>query len=166
MSRTMGKVGAVAGTMILAGSGMFVALPAMADEAASPTGAEAAAVASPQEGAAGQEDGAVPQKVEGAFSYTQESVSDNGTIANVFSKAMATLCAGMPNYAVQEVQAIVVRGASSLEATVDEMASEEGSQSYTIGCACASNVAGGGAIVNAEVSGVSLASVAQRVGAL
>lgn len=61
---------------------------------------------------------------------------------------------------------MVITGGSTIEATVEDLASEDGAASYTVGCACSSNVAGGGAIVNADVSGVSLASVAQRVGAL
>ena len=46
-----------------------------------------------------------------------------------------------------------------MEATVAEMAEEEGADSYVLGCSCASNAPGGGAIANAEVSGVSLASL-------
>lgn len=40
------------------------------------------------------------------------------------------------------------------------MADEQGADSYTIGCSCATNGPGGGAIANAEVSGVSLATLA------
>lgn len=165
MSKAMGKVGAVAGTMILAGSGMFAALPAMAEEAAAPS-ADAGVASAVPDGAAAEMPGAfASQNVEGTFSYSQDAVTDNATITNVFKKAMATLCTGLPQYAAQEVHSMVIKGSSTMEATVEEMAAEEGTTSYTVGCACSSNVAGGGAIVNADVSGVSLASVAQLVGA-
>ena len=166
MSKTVSKVGAVAGTMILAGSGMFVALPALAEEAPSSAGVEAAAAVAQEGEASEASQAAVPQKVEGTFSYSQDVITDNATITNVFKKAMATLCTGLPQYAVQEVQTMVITGGSTIEATVEDLASEDGAASYTVGCACSSNVAGSGAIVNADVSGVSLATVAQRVGAV
>ena len=48
-------------------------------------------------------------------------------------------------------------------AAIGEM-TEEGAVSSIIGCACSSNQPGGGAIANAEVSGVPLASIAAKVG--
>ncbi|MFR1166424.1 MAG: hypothetical protein ACLSDQ_01675 [Adlercreutzia equolifaciens] len=106
----MSKVGAVAGTMILAGSGMFVALPAMAEEAPSSAGVEAAAAVAQEGEASEASQTAVPQKVEGTFSYSQDVITDNATITNVFKKAMATLCTGLPQYAVQEVQTMSDHG--------------------------------------------------------
>ena len=46
-------------------------------------------------------------------------------------------------------------------ATVDELAGEEEATSYVMACSCATNVAGGGAIANAEVEGVSLETLVQ-----
>ena len=51
--------------------------------------------------------------------------------------------------------------AASFTATVDELAGEEGAASYVMACSCATNVAGGGAIANAEVEGVSLETLVQ-----
>ena len=51
----------------------------------------------------------------------------------------------------------------AVTATIGEM-TEEGAVSSIIGCACSSNQPGGGAIANAEVSGVPLASIAAKVG--
>ena len=44
---------------------------------------------------------------------------------------------------------------------MDELAGEEGAASYVMACSCATNVAGGGAIANAEVEGVSLETLVQ-----
>ena len=57
------------------------------------------------------------------------------------------------------VAGLSVAGLPTMEATVAEMAEAEGADSYVLGCSCASNAPGGGAIANAEVSGVSLASL-------
>lgn len=50
----------------------------------------------------------------------------------------------------------------SFAVTVDEMAADEDATACTIVCACASKVADGGAIINADVSGVSLISLAAK----
>ena len=50
---------------------------------------------------------------------------------------------------------------ASFTATVDELAGEEEATSYVMACSCATNVAGGGAIANAEVEGVSLETLVQ-----
>ena len=52
---------------------------------------------------------------------------------------------------------VSVAGLPTMEATVAELAEEEGADSYVLGCSCASNAPGGGAIAHADVSGVSLA---------
>lgn len=73
----------------------------------------------------------------------------------------------MPQYGIDSVNAITVTGPDgvSFAGTVNEMAADEDATAYTIACACASNVAGGGAIINANVAGVSLASLAAMAGA-
>lgn len=104
---------------------------------------------------------AAVQKVEGAFSFSQDAVTSNGDIANIFQKAAATLCQAMPEYAaVGNTGSIEVSGPdASFAATVDEMAGDEDFGSI-VGCACATNGPGGGAIANAEVQGVALATIA------
>ncbi len=69
------------------------------------------------------------QRVEGQFSYDQGVVTSNETIASVFAKAAATLCQTTADgYGVYTAQAIKVSvaGLPTMEATVAEMAEEEG----------------------------------------
>lgn len=101
--------------------------------------------------------------VEGTFSYSQDAVSPNSEITGVFGKAVASLCASMPNYTIDRIdKAIEVNGpAKSFSATVDQMAESEGATQHIMACSCASNLPGGGAVINAEVEGVSLESVAR-----
>ena len=84
------------------------------------------------------------KEVRGAFAFDQTTTVATASIVEVFNKAAATLC--------------------SATATVDELSDEEGAQSYIIGCACATNAPGGGAIVNADVQGVPFASIVARAG--
>ena len=102
--------------------------------------------------------------VNGVFGYDQNALSSTSHFANVFNKAAAVLCTSLPDYgAARESTAVAVGGDvdAAFEATVDEMVSDDGARSLVLACACASNVAGGGAIANAEVEGVSLASIAE-----
>ena len=106
--------------------------------------------------------------VEGSSSYDQGSLSSTSYIAEVFNKAAASLCASLPDYGiVQGSPRVTVDGDvdNAFEATVDEMAEGKGAKTLVMACACASNVPGGGAIANAEVSGVSLEAIAQMAGA-
>lgn len=101
--------------------------------------------------------------VQGVFGASQDVVSPLGDIANRFSKAATALCASLPDYDVTAAQGkIAVTGdvENPFEATVTEMTEEEEAQTYLLKCACASNIPGGGAIINAKVEGVSLASIA------
>ena len=96
-------------------------------------------------------------------------MSSNAEISGVFCKAAATLCASLPTYGCEAVKAAAVKAAAvtvagpnaSFTATVDELADEEEATSYVMACSCATNVAGGGAIANAEVEGVSLETLVQ-----
>lgn len=106
--------------------------------------------------------------VRGEFTATQDELTPTQRIASVFRKATSALCSSLPDYDVTAQQGgISVKGDISkpFSATVSEMAEEEGSTSYTLKCACASNIPGGGAIANARVEGVSLASIAAMAGA-
>lgn len=103
--------------------------------------------------------------VEGVFGFDQEVLSSTADISTQFSKAAAVLCANMPAYfETVEQRPIAVGGDvdASFNATLSDLADEEGTDAYEMACSCASNVAGGGAIANAEVEGVSLASLANR----
>lgn len=106
--------------------------------------------------------------VQGTFSYDQNAVTPSATIANVFMKAVSSLCTSMPNYGVAMLgQSITVRGyGTSFEATVPELQESEGAVANLMACSCSSNLAGGGAVANAKVSGVSFESLARMAGAL
>lgn len=156
------KFGAVAGSVLLASGAVAFAAPLANASEQAPAAAEVAEAASQE-----RADAVSAASVEGAFSYDQAVVTPAGDIAGVFMKAANAVCASLPDYCVCMQRVVAVSGpAGAFEATVDDMATEDGAQSYIMGCACASNVAGGGAVANAEVSGVSLASVAALAGAL
>lgn len=106
--------------------------------------------------------------VEGAFSFDQGILSTTAEISGRFTQAAATLCTTMPAYfdSVRE-QPITIGGDvdSAVSATLSDIAAEEGAEAFEMACSCASNIAGGGAIANAEVEGVSLESIAEMVDA-
>lgn len=161
-TNTAKKVGAVIGTVALVGSGVAIAAPVLASES-TPSAAASQVV---QVKAA--EDSAAAENVQGSFNFDQSAVSSNASISEVFAKASAALCSALPNYGVMNLaHAIVISGNvdSAFEATVSEMASDTEEGAMVMACACASNVPGGGAIVNAEVSGVTLESIANKAGA-
>ena len=141
MSKTVKKATAVVGCAMLASSAIVA--PAMAIE--SNGTCDAVAIQD-----------AVSKGV-GTFVYTQDSLSSNEYISGIFSKAAATLCASLPDYAVRSVASdLRVSGIDGLSWTVPEQMLEEGDSAKIIGCSCASNAPGGGAVAQAEVSGVSL----------
>ena len=166
-STTKKKAALIAGSATLAFAGAAAYLPAVA-LAAQPDGGQAADAVqqdAQETAATGLE---TVRNVQGAFSFTQDEVTPNGTISGVFNRAAAAVCASLPTYvsAVQDLSISVGGSAAGNEfvGTVDEMASEEGAKAFLMACSCASNVAGGGAIANAEVSGVSLESIARAAG--
>ena len=154
-SQTVKTIGGVMSAVALISGGAGVAQAATIEPAA----------AAPALAAADAADTEAPARaVEGTFSYTQDAVSSNAEIGGVFCKAAATLCASLPTYGCEAVKAAAVTVAgpnASFTATVDELAGEEEATSYVMACSCATNVAGGGAIANAEVEGVSLETLVQ-----
>lgn len=159
-SHTVKTIGGVMSAVALISGGAGVAQAATVEPAAAATPASATTLA-----AADAADAEAPARaVEGTFSYTQEAVSSSAEISGVFCKAAATLCASLPTYGCEAVKtaAVTVAGPNaSFTATVDELAGEEEATSYVMACSCATNVAGGGAIANAEVEGVSLETLVQ-----
>lgn len=157
------KAGAVIGAVALAGSGLaLVAAPALADATSSSVASQQVA----QAGVASNDVAAMSER--GFFSFDQNKVSANAHIAEIFTKASAVLCDSLPNYEVNTPgQTISVTGTvdTSFDATVSDMAEEGETSEMIMACACASNVPAGGAIVNAEVSGVTLESIVGLAGA-
>ena len=159
-SQTIKTLGGVMSAVALISGGAGVAQAATVDSAA-PAPAMPVVTAASDSGAPTE---APARAVEGTFSYTQDALSSNAEISGVFCKAAATLCASLPTYGCEAVKAAAVTVAgpnASFTATVDELAGEEEATSYVMACSCATNVAGGGAIANAEVEGVSLETLVQ-----
>ncbi|WP_302808125.1 hypothetical protein [uncultured Adlercreutzia sp.] len=155
-SQTVKTIGGVMSAVALISGGAGVAQAATIEPAAAAPAAATTLAAADTEAPA--------RAVEGTFSYTQDAVSSNAEIGGVFCKAAATLCASLPTYGCEAVKAAAVTVAgpnASFTATVDELAGEEEATSYVMACSCATNVAGGGAIANAEVEGVSLETLVQ-----
>lgn len=157
MSTLNGKtIGALAGVTMLAVSGAASVMPAVAQ----PIDNDAAAVE--QVAAEKPASDLRAPVVAGEFSFSQETLTSNEALKNVFSKAAATLCQSATLEVLDTLAApiaVSVNGASAYDATVADMAQAEGATSFIMGCTCASNVAGGGAIANTEVQGVTLESV-------
>ena len=155
MSNWNGKtVGAFAGAAMLAVSGAAAVVPAVAQPA------DAAVVADQASGKQAAATGVA--NVQGTFSFAQDVITANDTIGTVFAKAAATLCQCTTQEAATCcASAIAVGGdvANAYSATVADMAGNDASTRVIMGCSCATNVAGGGAIANAEAEGVTLESV-------
>lgn len=159
MNSKLKAAGSTVGAIALLTPAMAAALPIEAQAIDAPECSVQAV-----EATAAQETSTI--SVQGSFSYDQNVTTSTQAVVNVFNKAAASLCAALPQYAVDaQGRAICVKSPNTaLVATVDEL-SEGDTVTYTMGCACASNGPGGGAVMNAEVSGVSLASVAQKANA-
>lgn len=156
-------VGAAASAVLLTVGAAGAMAPVMATaQEVPPTDAEVAFAADAEAlGLADATTAAAVDRVEGQFSFDQAVVSDNGSIAGMFSKAAAVLCEGLPVYEAASAGPIAVTaGDAAFDATVDEMAAEDEAASYLMGCACSTNGPGGGAIMNAEVQGVALSCIA------
>lgn len=161
-SSSIKKASAVIGAVALVGASAASVAPALAD-----TAAPSAAVVQVS-GSGAEKSGASAVNMQGSFSFDQGATSSNASITKVFVKASATLCMSMPSYgAAALTQAIAVSGDvdSAFAATVAEMAADADARAMVMACACSSNVPSGGAIINAEVSGVPLEYIANRAGA-
>ena len=102
------------------------------------------------------------REVKGEFSFDQNRISETDSIRGMFMAAVNALCSPtVDNAAVAEAKpiSVYVGQIETMHALVSEMSAESEMSPYSMGCACASNVAGGGAIVNADVQGVPLEEV-------
>lgn len=164
MKTTSAKLlGSVASSVLLVSAGAAAVVPAMNAAA----GDNAVAYAATAEETSAIDAVAPVMKVQGDFSFTQTKITDAAEISGVFSKAVAALCASMPEYGVAAASGpITTTGGTTLQATVEEMQADEAAEAVIMACACASNIAGGGAMANADVSGVTLKTVAALAQAL
>lgn len=168
MNDTAKKVMAPAMSLLMvAGAGAAAAVPALGAQQA--VAAPAAAAVQAQAGAVAPTTQTFAQVMDvvGCFAYDQLATTPAIDISSVFAKAAAALCASTPEYGLTCACAAlqVTAPGTSLQAAVPDLAAGDETSSYTLKCACASNVAGGGAVANADVSGVSLAGVAKAAGA-
>ena len=150
------KAGALAGSALLLGAATAAAVqPPLAQAAETP------AIQTAGDHLAAQGEITAPARiVKGVFSFNQATISNNDELRSGFSKAAAALCSSLPDYTAAVAQELRVSGnGTSLNVTVDEIGEQQGVKTMQVGCACASNAPGGGAIANPEVSGVSVASI-------
>ena len=147
--------------LMVAGAGAGVAGAVVA-----PDTAQAVAVQREANQVASGQARACAVQIAGEFAFSQAAVTPNATISEVFAKAAATLCASMPAYSdACACQALLVSAPGAFsEATVGQLSAGAESSSYTLACACATNAPGGGAVANADVSGLSLAGLARAMG--
>ena len=161
MKPTVTKViGTAAGVTLLA-PGIALAVPPEAPDAGVPDVAWTQVEASSQ---TVESTVSVP-RVQGEFSYNQTTLTPNSRIAQVFQKAANALCQASCEMTVTapEDWAISVSGdvENAYTATLGQLAAED-EQTTIMGCACAGNTAGGAAVINAEVTGVPMATIIER----
>ncbi|MEC4295895.1 hypothetical protein [Adlercreutzia shanghongiae] len=165
--KNQGKVAAsVVSAVALVGLGATPLTALAAPEAPSDHAAQAAMLSAAE--TTSTNDTAAVARVEGTFSFNQNEVTSTHEIAGVFTKAAATLCQATPDYFAQEIAdkiTVCVHGTPALEATMQELSSEDGDKGFVMACACASNAPGGGAAVNAEVQGIPLATIVEMLNA-
>lgn len=149
--------GTVASAVVIAGAGAALAAQPAAAPQAVPAAAEQVA-----EGAslAGYVDVA---NVEGTFSFDQETVSDNASIAGTFRKATQFTCGAREAASDVSVDGwkIEVAGdvANGYTATLTEAAQATEPVQKFMTCTCSNNLPGGTAIATALVEGVSVADL-------
>lgn len=102
------------------------------------------------------------QTVEGAFSFSQATVTPIEKIRAVFQKAVVALCGADDELTVANAAdwSITVGGdvQAGYSATLGELAQDD-ENTTIMGCACVSNGAGGPAAINAQVTGIPLAGI-------
>lgn len=159
------KAGAALGAVVLASSAMAVA-PVIVNGANT---AEVQGVETPAPEASETIDVRTPVPVKGEFAYAQDKVTDTSTLANVFSRAAATLCQTLPEYVAPDGDfEVTSNNMSSSYLEWIKSAGKKSAEASTqlLACVCASNLPGGGAAANVEVSGVTVESIAQEARAL
>ena len=153
--------GAVAGAALLAASSAALAAPgdAMPAPAQDVSAAQATAEQVRQH--------VVVPNVQGTFAFNQAQETPNAQIRDVFTKVSATLCDTVSVFESALTDFCVNVGGevpNPYSATLGQIAEEQGSSTQLMGCSCTANSAGGWAVAQARVEGVSVAAIAQRAG--
>lgn len=105
--------------------------------------------------------------VQGSFAFNQSAVTPNEQIKGVFLKASASLCNtynAMQSAMADFLLSVGGEVPAPYSATIDQIAEEQGSTMQLMGCSCTANSAGGWAVAQARVEGVSVESIAQKAG--
>lgn len=155
-----GIAGAVAGTALLAGSAG--AWAAEAPAAAEPSSADVVERQA-QEARAIVE---VPD-VQGRFAFSQDVLTSNAAVKNIFQKATAILCNTPSVYDNALNEFLIAVGGDvphPYSATLTEVEQEKGGSTHIMACSCTANSVGGSAIAASEVHGVSIAAMAEKAG--
>ena len=154
---TMTKTGAILGTALLVGAAGAAFAPAIGTDAPAAFAQESAQDVAVAKGAT-----VGAERLEGTFAYNQDVVSSSAQIRGIFCKAAATLCASLPQYGTTTCGSMLVSGPNGpvFDGVLGQGDSDDSASSHIIGCSCATNAAGGGAIVNADVSGTAVATLA------
>ena len=166
MSNRSAKVlGALMGTTMVAGMGMAYAAPALADEAG---GSQAAGQEARSESSTVARSQVSVADVQGEFAFNQDEITPNETIRGMFQKAVSAVCSQLPRYAAGDPDSwiIEVKGdvKNAFSATLGELSEGDDVETKVMTCACSANQAGGGAIANAEVTGVPVRELIVRAG--
>lgn len=158
MNRTKNVVAALAAVSMTA-MPVASAFATPADDAAQPASAAGQAAVFAQEDA---RDARAAAPIQGTFAWDQATITPNALIKTVFQKAAIALCNADSELTVAKADdwAITVSGdvQQAYTATLGELADDDESTAI-MGCTCVSNGAGGPAAINAEVTGVPLATI-------
>lgn len=160
MSTSSIAASALAASALLAASSTALAAPAASVPADSPVPAASATQQA-------QADLTAVAHVQGSFSFSQDEATPNQTIKQVFQKTSAALCnvtAAQRSFVDAFLISVGGDVPAPFEATVSQLVEEQGATVQLMGCSCTSNTAGGWAIANARVSGVSIEAVAAQAG--
>lgn len=163
MKETTKKIAGVTSSLVLLSS-MGMGAIAYADDITPAPEADGSETAATE---AGSIQVSVPS-VEGAFSYTQESVSTLDEIARAVGDAKYLCGAAAANTTATSAEdwTIAITGAvsESYATTVADIQNDPAVQKVLLGCSCAGNPADGNASVAARVTGVSVKLLLDRAG--
>lgn len=154
MAKHVKTIGALAATGLLMTGAASGAAALAAD--ATDSGAQAAEASQAVESQASYSGAVEVSNVQGEFAFTQDAVTSNEAIASTFCTAVASMCSTASSFVGGEDWSVLVNGE---EVTASELDSDESSTTTVMGCACSANVAGGGAVANAEATGVAVADL-------
>lgn len=103
--------------------------------------------------------------VEGEFSFDQDTITPNDQVARVMGTTSDVICRGNETAyeGADSIEGLLIAIGGDVDSpqTVDlaEIGRAQGLTQQTMGCSCAGNLANGNAVVNALVSGVTVADL-------